>query len=149
MATQGSILITTNSTAFSIFLPSHAGPKSAGRKLRKQLDRINAAVLEDKADMVQIVNINDPITPDHKTRLKHSTRNSTRCRKYDKWTEHLHGNLSEVLDSGVYVDIDPFLDDSGVEWVYHVDIPRKRVSTIKNESNASYITEEYGIGTAH
>lgn len=144
MATQGSIIVTTNNTAFSIYMPSHAGPKSAGKKLKKVLDGINTAVLEDKADMVTIVDSQENITPEHKSKLRDQTQNSRRYKKYDKWVEHLHGDLKQVLDTGIYVEISPYIT-SNIDWVYHVNIPEKTVSTIKNTPEESWVTEEYSF----
>lgn len=145
MATRGSIVITTNTTALAIFMPEKAGPKSAGVKLLKALSSTNRAVLEDKADMVEIVDPNTAVTPDHKQALKPYTKNSTRCRKYAKWVDGLHGDINKVLDAGVYVEIDDYLVDDGVEWVYHVDIPQKVVSTIKNTKDASTVFSRYSL----
>lgn len=144
MATQGSIIITTNNTAFSIYMPSHAGPKSTGKRIKKVIESINPAVLEDKADMVKIVDSQEHITPEHKDQLKSQTQNSKRYKKYEKWVEHLHGDLKQVLDTGIYVEISPYIKDN-IDWVYHINIPNKVVSTIKNTPEESWITEEYPI----
>lgn len=143
MATQGSIIITTNNTAFSIYMPSHAGPKSAGKRIKKVLSELNPAILEDKADMVTIVNSQENITQEHKQQLN-TTKNSKRYKKYEKWVEHLHGDLKKVLDTGIYVEISPYIKDN-IDWVYHINIPQKTMSTIKNTPKESWITEEYPI----
>lgn len=145
MATKGSIVITTNNTAISIFMPEKGGPKTAGIRLLKTLSDTNQAVLEDKTDMVQIVNPEENVTPQHKQALKPYTTNSTRCKKYAKWVDGLHGNLNNVLNAGVYVEIDDYLDDSVVEWVYHVDIPQKVVSTIRNTKDESTVFSRYSL----
>lgn len=145
MATRGSIVITTNNTAVAIFMPKEGGPKTAGVKLLKALSKANSAILEDKTDMLQIVDPNDHITPHHKEALKPYAVNSTRCKKYSKWTEGLHGNLTDILNAGVYVEIEDYLDDKGVEWVYHVDFPRKAVTTIQNSKDTSAVISRYSL----
>lgn len=145
MATRGSIVITTDNTAVAIFMPKEAGPKTAGVKLLKALSTSNSAVLEDKTDMLQIVNPHDHITPQHRKSLKPYTINSARCKKYSKWAEGLHGNITDILNAGVYVEIEDYLEGEGVEWVYHVDFPRKAVTTIKNSKDTSSVVSQYSL----